>query len=473
MNRLVTLEEDTGMAIEFNQQAKIKVFGVGGGGCNAVNEMIRSEVQGVEFYVVNTDRQALEASDCHCKMIIGEKTTKGLGCGANPEIGRKSAQECEDSLRKAVEGADMVFVAAGMGGGTGTGAAPIIAKAAKEKGILTVGIVTKPFDFEGKRRMRQALAGLEELRQNVDSLIVVSNNKLLEVYGSAPIQDTFKQADNVLRLGVQTITDLIGQAALINLDFADVRSVIEGQGSALIGVGRAKGESKAIAAAEKALACPLLEANITGAKNAIVNVTGGNISIADANEAAEYIRNATNNDLDIIFGVAIDEKMQDEISVTVIATGFDMDSSGSMKPNFEKDKRQQEIEKTVDEVLRNGYTGAAAQTRTTPTFFRDEVNPAPAPTVTPIAPTDNFRRRSVFDDTSAINAAEIRTAAASRPQEPSGRTMSYDSREFRRVDAQATSRVERNGSRYTNDYDEDKESFKNILADIFGGVRKK
>ncbi|HAM62303.1 MAG: cell division protein FtsZ [Firmicutes bacterium GWF2_51_9] len=311
--------------LQYSQVAKIKVFGVGGAGCNAINRMVDEGLQGVEFFVANTDVQVLNVSNAQNKIVLGRDTTKGLGAGANPEIGRKAAMESEAEIREAIKGSDMVFITAGLGGGTGTGAAPIFAKIAKEHGCLTVGIVTKPFSFEGKRRMNQAMAGLEELRQYVDSLIIVSNNQLLEVIGRIPFVEAFKEADNVLRQGVQTITDLIAVPAMINLDFADVRTVMEGQGTALIGIGMAQGESKASDAASKAITSPLLEAQIRGARNAIVNVTGGNtITIYDANDAVEYIREAAGQDIDIIFGVAINDKIGDSIIVTVIATGFDL-----------------------------------------------------------------------------------------------------------------------------------------------------
>jgi len=286
--------------LNYNQVAKIKVFGVGGAGCNAINRMVEEDVRGVEFYVANTDLQVLNISPAKNKIILGKTTTKGLGAGANPDIGYKAAVESEDDIRAAMEGADMVFITAGLGGGTGTGAAPLFAKIAKEFDILTVGIVTKPFTFEGKKRTEQSIRGLEELRKYVDSLIIVSNNQLLEVIGRIPFVEAFREADNVLRQGVQTITDLIAVPAMINLDFADVRAVMEGQGSALIGIGMAQGENKAQEAAAKAITSPLLEAQIRGARNAIVNVTGGeSITIFDANDAVEFIRDSAGSDIDI------------------------------------------------------------------------------------------------------------------------------------------------------------------------------
>ena len=306
----------------YNQVARIKVFGIGGAGGNAVNRMVQEGVQGVEFYIANTDLQALDVSPVQNKIQLGKA---GLGAGGNPDNGRRAAVESEDDIRKAMEGTDMVFLTAGLGGGTGTGASPLFAKIAKELGCLTVGIVTKPFNFEGRKRMIQAEQGLEQLKEYVDSLIIISNNKVLEVIGHIPFEDAFKEADNILRQGVQTITDLIAVPAIINLDFADIKSVMEGQGSALIGIGMAQGDNKAQEAAEKAIQSPLLEAQITGAKSAIVNVTGGSsMSAYDAQEAVDYIRDAAGSDIDIIFGVAINDKIGEAIIVTVIATGFDL-----------------------------------------------------------------------------------------------------------------------------------------------------
>lgn len=326
--------------LQYNQVAKIKVFGIGGAGCNAVNRMVEDELKGVEFYVCNTDLQVLNISPCKNKIILGRTTTKGLGAGANPEIGLKAALESEEEIKGALKGADMVFLTAGLGGGTGTGAAPLFAKLAHEMGILTVGIVTKPFSFEGKKRMDQALTGLENLRQYTDSLIIVSNNQLLEAIGRIPFVEAFREADNVLRQGVQTITDLIAVPAIINLDFADVRAVMENQGTALIGIGMSQGENKAHEAAAKAITSPLLEAHIRGAKKAIVNVTGGqNINLMDADDAVRFIREAAGGEVDIIFGVAINESLGDNIIVTVIATGFDLPKENiTTRPTLEATK---------------------------------------------------------------------------------------------------------------------------------------
>ena len=311
--------------LQMDQIAKIKVVGVGGGGCNAVNRMIEEGVKSVEFYVVNTDLQVLKASKATNKIQIGKSITGGLGAGANPEIGRAAALESKSEIEEALRGADMVFVACGMGGGTGTGAAPIIAEIAQELGALTVGIVTKPFRFEGKMRIENALLGLEELKKHVDTLIVIPNDKLRDIIDkTTSFDDAFKEVDNVLHRGVQSISDLIAVTGVINLDFADVKAVMEKSGTAIIGIGCNAGENRAIEAARQAVANSLLEATIDGAENAIVNVTGGkNLTLFEIEDAVETVREASNSDLNIIFGAIKNENLTDEVIVTVIATGFD------------------------------------------------------------------------------------------------------------------------------------------------------
>lgn len=319
---------------QFKPIASIRVIGIGGAGNNAVNRMIEAEVQGVDFYVANTDAQVVNASPAENKIILGKELSKGLGAGANPEIGKQAAIESEAEIKRALDGADMVFIAAGMGGGTGTGAASIVARIAKECGALTIAIVTKPFKFEGRNRNAHAVVGIENLKKQVDAIIIISNDKLLQVIGNIPLKDSFKEADNILRQGVQTITDLIAVPALINLDFADVRTIIENKGNALFGIGMSKGEHKAKQAATKAISSPLLDdVTIKGAKNAIVNVTGGTtMTLTDANIAVDLVRDAAGNDVNIIFGVAVNENLNDEIIVTVIATGFD--EEGANYNNF-------------------------------------------------------------------------------------------------------------------------------------------
>ena len=304
--------------------AKIKVVGVGGGGNNAVNRMITSGLQGVEFIAINCDAQALLLSKAQNRIQIGEKLTKGLGAGANPEIGQKAAEESRELLVEQLRGADMVFVTAGMGGGTGTGAAPIVAECAREAGALTVGVVTKPFAFEGKRRMNQAEAGIVNLKDRVDTLITIPNDRLLQVIDRrTSMLDAFRIADDVLRQGVQGISDLISVPGLINADFADVKTIMSNAGSALMGIGTAKGENGAVAAAEAAIKSPLLEASIEGARGVLFNITGGkDLSLFDVTEASNIITEAVDPDANIIFGAVIDEKLDDEIRVTVIATGF-------------------------------------------------------------------------------------------------------------------------------------------------------
>lgn len=311
--------------VDTQQFAKIKVIGVGGGGSNAVNRMILAGLKGVEFIAVNTDAQALYLSQAEIKLQVGTKLTRGLGAGANPEIGTEAAEESREEIAKALKGADMVFVTAGMGGGTGTGAAPVIAEIAKEIGALTVGVVTKPFKFEGKKRSMHAETGVSNLKEKVDTLITIPNDRLLQVADkNTSINDAFRMADDVLRQGVQGISDLIAVPGLINLDFADVKTIMRNTGSALMGIGSGTGENRAVTAARNAISSPLLETSIEGAKGVLLNITGGNgLGLFEVNEAAEIIAEAADPEANIIFGAVIDESLDDEIKVTVIATGFD------------------------------------------------------------------------------------------------------------------------------------------------------
>ena len=311
--------------LEMDQLAKIKVIGVGGGGNNAVNRMIESGLKGVEFIVANTDLQVLNNSLAPVKLQIGSELTDGLGAGANPEIGREAALESKAEIEEALKGANMIFVTCGMGGGTGTGAAPVIAEIAQDLGALTVGIVTKPFSFEGKKRMEQAISGLDELKKHVDTLIVIPNDRLRELIDkSTPMLEAFREVDNVLHRGVQSISDLIAVAGLVNLDFADVKAVMKDRGNALIGIGVGSGEGRAVEAAKQAVSSPLLETSINGATDAIINVTGGSsLTLFEVEEAAEVIRTAANTDINTIFGAVINENLTDEVIVTVIATGFE------------------------------------------------------------------------------------------------------------------------------------------------------
>ena len=307
-----------------NYLALIKVVGVGGGGSNAVNRMVDAGLSGCEFIAINTDAQALLMCDADVKMPIGADVTRGLGAGAEPGVGRAAAEESRDELKEALKGADMVFVTAGEGGGTGTGAAPIVARLAQELGALTVGVVTRPFSFEGRKRSQQAEAGIEELRNGVDTLIVIENDRLLQVVDrDTSIVDAFRLADDVLRQGVQGITDLITIPGLVNLDFADVRTIMRDAGSALMGIGVASGENRAGEAARSAVSSPLLEASIEGATGILLNVTGGpEMGLFEVNEAAEVVTSAADQNANVIFGAVIDHALKDEVRVTVIATGF-------------------------------------------------------------------------------------------------------------------------------------------------------
>ncbi|WP_374120881.1 cell division protein FtsZ [Neobacillus sp. PS3-12] len=319
----------------FDQLAKIKVIGVGGGGNNAVNRMIEDGVEGVEFIAVNTDAQSLHQSKAEITMQIGASLTKGLGAGANPEIGKKAVEESKRQIQEVLQGADMVFVTAGMGGGTGTGAAPAIAEIAQKLGALTIGVVTRPFKFEGKKRAMNADNGIEALRKAVDTLIIIPNDRLLEIVNrSTPMLEAFREADNVLRQGVQGISDLIAVPGLINLDFADVKTVMTNKGTALMGIGIAKGADRAVEAAQKAINSPLLETSINGAKGVLMNITGSsNLSLYEVQEAANIVASASHEDLNMIFGSIINENLKDEIVVTVIATGFDEEKIADAEPS--------------------------------------------------------------------------------------------------------------------------------------------
>ncbi len=316
--------------------ANIKVIGVGGGGGNAVNRMIESDVTGVEFWSINTDAQALTWANASSRLQIGQKLTRGLGAGGNPSIGQKAAEESRDEIATALEGADLVFITAGMGGGTGTGAAPIVAEVAKEMGALTVGVVTRPFVFEGRRRTSQAEQGIEGLKSRVDTLIIIPNNKLLEVIPEqTPVQEAFRYADDVLRQGVQGISDIITIPGLVNVDFADVRAVMADAGSALMGIGVSSGKSRAREAAIAAISSPLLESSIEGARGVVFNITGGSdLTLHEVNAAAETIYEVVDPNANIIFGAVIDDRLQGEVRITVIATGFTGEAPVPHPPDY-------------------------------------------------------------------------------------------------------------------------------------------
>ena len=339
----MTFSFDTAAA----QGAVIKVIGVGGGGGNAINRMIDEGVSGVEFIAANTDVQALSSTKAETVIQLGPKLTRGLGAGGRPEVGRKAAEESEEALTAAISGADMVFITAGMGGGSGTGAAPVIARIAKDLGALTVGVVTRPFGFEGSKRGQYAVEGINELREHVDTLLIISNNNLLEIVDKkTPLLEALSEADNVLRQGVQGITDLITNPGLINLDFADVKTVMANKGNALMGIGIGSGEERVVEAARKAIYSPLLETTIDGAEDVIVNVTGGlDLTLIEAEEASEIVNQAAGQGVNIWLGTSIDESMKDEIRVTVVATGV----------------RQERVEKVVGSPVKQAARREASR----------------------------------------------------------------------------------------------------------------
>ena len=357
------------MTNEAESAAKIIVIGVGGAGNNAVNRMVDEAIAGVEFIGVNTDKQALQLCKAPNTIQIGEKVTKGLGAGAQPEVGRQAAEESSEELRQAMQGADMVFVTCGMGGGTGTGASPVVAGIAKEMGILTVGVVTKPFRFEARTRMNNALAGIENLKKNVDTLIVIPNDKLLEIVDRrTTMPEALKKADEVLQQAVQGITDLINLPALINLDFADVQTVMTDKGIAHIGIGHAKGDDKALEAVKQAVASPLLETTIEGASHVIINISG-DISLMDANDAASYVQELAGDDANIIFGAMYDDTYTDEASITVIATGLDSSTATQPTVNSRKvsqDSRNEQPQSSLFQRTIGSTTQAGRQAGTAP-----------------------------------------------------------------------------------------------------------
>jgi cell division protein FtsZ len=366
------------MGLNQNYLAVIKVVGVGGGGVNALNRMIESGLRGVEFVAINTDAQALLMSEAHVKLDIGRELTRGLGAGADPEVGKRAAEDHEDEIEAALRGADMVFVTAGEGGGTGTGAAPIVARVAKRVGALTVGVVTKPFGFEGKRRMQQAEVGIEAIRVEVDTLIVVPNQRLLEIANkTVSVVEAFNTADDVLRAGVQGITDLITTPGLINLDFADVKSVMQGAGSALMGIGTAKGEDRAVRAAEMAVSSPLLESSIDGAHGVLLLVQGASdLGLHEIDEAARLVQEAVSPEANIIYGTTIDDTLGDEVRITVIAAGFD---GGAPKPR----KIPRTVFAEVAEAAPSTAPIVAEQVSQEPTSFFDIVESEPTSNPTP------------------------------------------------------------------------------------------
>lgn len=381
------------MVFDFNttvdNSAEIKVIGVGGGGCNAVSRMVEAGLSGVEFIVANTDAQCLSGSPAKMKIQIGDKLTKGLGAGANYEIGKKAAEEDRDKISQALDGADMVFITAGMGGGTGTGAAPIVAEVAKELGALTVAVVTRPFTFEGRKRANAADLGIKNLRERVDAIIVVPNDKLIDIAGdNLSLMESFKFADNVLLQGVQGISDLIVVPGTINIDFADVKTIMSTAGSALMGIGISEGENRAVTAAQQAISSPLLESSIQGARGVLLNITAGSdVGLGEVNKACSIIQEAVDPDANIIFGTAINEEMGDKIKITVIATGFGEEARAALDPkkriieelrtvtNRPIEQPQIPVQQPVQQVVNGTYGNQSiADSREIPAFLRKRRN---------------------------------------------------------------------------------------------------
>lgn len=382
---------------ESEAAARIIVIGVGGGGNNAVNRMIDEQIAGVEFIAINTDKQALQLCKAPTLMQIGEKLTKGLGAGAQPEVGEKAAEESEEDISAALKGADMVFVTCGMGGGTGTGATPVVARIAKNQGALTVGVVTKPFRFESRTRMANALAGIDKLKESVDTLIVIPNDKLLEVVDRrTTMPEALKKADEVLQQGIQGITDLINVPSLINLDFADVQTVMKDKGIAHIGIGEGRGDDKALEAVKQAVASPLLETTIQGASHVIINVSG-DITLMDASDAAEFVQELAGENANIIFGATYDDSKSDEAKITVIATGLHNvgGSSSKLKARLEGQQKMGSILPSGDMVSRMPMDSGAMRNVGTRTQTGPRPMGSPSPTIQPRSTTSNVREQSI------------------------------------------------------------------------------
>lgn len=404
-----------------NKNAVIKVIGVGGAGGNAVNRMIDDGVQGVSFIAANTDVQALNSNKAENKIQLGPKLTRGLGAGSHPEVGQKAAEESEQTIEDALKGADMIFITAGMGGGTGTGAAPVVAKIARETGALTVGVVTRPFSFEGPKRSKNAAEGITQLKQYVDTLVIIANNRLLEMVDKkTPMMDAFKEADNVLKQGVQGISDLITSTDYVNLDFADVKTVMENQGAALMGIGRASGENRTVEATKLAISSPLLEVSIDGAKQVLLNITGGpDLTLFEAQDASEIVSKAAGDDVNIIFGTSINPNLGDEVVVTVIATGIDSAAeeaaSKQLPGRSHQVKAQPHSEKQQDE--QKTVVGA------------DNVNPVSEPKPTTQAPDQPVQKKETMVDPTSVWGLNNNDQSQRRPAptEPQQKDDSFDS----------------------------------------------
>jgi cell division protein FtsZ len=405
-----------------NYLAVIKVVGIGGGGVNAVNRMIEEGLKGVEFIAINTDAQALLMSDADVKLDVGRELTRGLGAGANPDVGRKAAEDHREEIEEVLKGADMVFVTAGEGGGTGTGGAPVVANIARSLGALTIGVVTRPFSFEGKRRAMQAEAGIETLRDEVDTLIVIPNDRLLSISDrQVSVLDAFKAADQVLLSGVQGITDLITTPGLINLDFADVKSVMSGAGSALMGIGSARGDDRSVAAAEMAISSPLLEASIDGAHGVLLSISGGSdLGLFEINEAAQLVSNAAAPDANIIFGAVIDDALGDEVRVTVIAAGFDEGSPSKPAPlPVAQSQRPAQAGRPAPPPPRPAPPPPVSSPSPAPSVVGDSAAPRSAPQDQPAGRREEPAAAEAPATTSREDESEDREAqAAARPKVP-------------------------------------------------------
>ena len=433
-----------------NKNAVIKVIGVGGAGGNAVNRMIDDGVQGVSFIAANTDVQALNSNKAENKIQLGPKLTRGLGAGSHPEVGQKAAEESEQTVEDALKGADMIFITAGMGGGTGTGAAPVVAKIARETGALTVGVVTRPFSFEGPKRSKNAAEGITQLKQYVDTLVIIANNRLLEMVDKkTPMMDAFKEADNVLKQGVQGISDLITSTDYVNLDFADVKTVMENQGAALMGIGRASGENRTVEATKLAISSPLLEVSIDGAKQVLLNITGGpDLTLFEAQDASEIVSKAAGDDVNIIFGTSINPNLGDEVVVTVIATGIDSKAEEAASKQLPGRSHQIKAQpKKEAEPVANNTVQPEKQTVDRPQTVQpsnnaDADHEAEKPKQTMVDPT------SVW----GLNDNQDNQRRNTKPAEPKGDHESFDT--FSNDDQDSISQIETSAQDDSDDSDD-------------------
>lgn len=433
-----------------NKNAVIKVIGVGGAGGNAVNRMIDDGVQGVSFIAANTDVQALNSNKAENKIQLGPKLTRGLGAGSHPEVGQKAAEESEQTIEDALKGADMIFITAGMGGGTGTGAAPVVAKIARETGALTVGVVTRPFSFEGPKRSKNAAEGITQLKQYVDTLVIIANNRLLEMVDKkTPMMDAFKEADNVLKQGVQGISDLITSTDYVNLDFADVKTVMENQGAALMGIGRASGENRTVEATKLAISSPLLEVSIDGAKQVLLNITGGpDLTLFEAQDASEIVSKAAGDDVNIIFGTSINPNLGDEVVVTVIATGIDSKAEEAASKQLPGRSHQIKAQpKKEAEPVANNTVQPEKQTVDRPQTVQPSNN----------ADADHEAekpRQTMVDPTSVwgLNDNQDNQRRNTKPAEPKGDHESFDT--FSNDDQDSISQIETSAQDDSDDSDD-------------------